>query len=59
MEPTHDTLDRIAAYLRGQKVPTRTDDIRGWADHLDQVVKPQLDELAQLKAEKATKKGKA
>lgn len=31
--------------------------LRRWAQHLQDVVQPQLDELAQLKASASTKKG--
>lgn len=53
-----DTLEQITRYLRGQKVPTRSEDSRTWADYLDRVIKPQLEELAELKAARE-KKGKA
>lgn len=56
MDQTDDMLDQIAAYLRGQKVPTRSTDPRMFADHIDQVIRPQLQELAQLKAKKGKEK---
>lgn len=47
-------LQQISGFLRGQKTQTRMDDPRQWADYLDHVIQPQLDELARLQA--ATKK---
>lgn len=47
-------LQQISGFLRGQKTQTRMDDPRQWADYLDRVIQPQLDELARLQA--ATKK---
>jgi hypothetical protein len=52
----HDTLDQISRYLRGHKVPMRADDPRQWAEYLDTVVRPQLDELARLQAAAKPKK---
>ena len=56
---TDETLDQIIHFLRGGKVATRTQDSREWANHLDQVIKPQLEELAALKATPAKKDKKA
>jgi hypothetical protein len=50
-----DILDELIRYLRGQKLQTRTDDPRAYAEYLEAQVIPQLHELAALKA----KKGKA
>jgi hypothetical protein len=48
-----DKLREISAYLRGQRLNARTDDPRQWADYLDQIIQPKLDELEQMKAKKA------
>ncbi len=53
----NETLQDIANYLRGHKIAARSDDPRQWATFLDQVIQPQLEELAKLKGE--GKKGKA
>lgn len=52
-----ETVQQIAHYLRGGKVPTRSHDPREWADYLDTVIQPQLAELATSKIKK--EKGKA
>lgn len=48
-------IESVIRYLRGQKLPTRSDDPRMWAEHLESVILPQLDELDTLKARKKEK----
>jgi hypothetical protein len=45
-------LQQISDYLGGQRVISRSDDTRSWAEYLAKVIQPQLDELAALKAKK-------